>query len=203
MKVFTEARDEEGELIYDYIQVPCIHHLLKKMKGKKEFKEMVVADHAAIFKAPKEKFAQDHESESERLGEVIEKIAFKGRESVSHRCVGYIADSPVEAMNLVLKEARREEFYYLIPRFLEWALEQREAQLSQLPKDDDGYCQAAVNTVLRRKALAQELTVRAVTGVKYIVSDTFSERITTEYTVVIYRGVFHCHCGEYARTGIA
>lgn len=203
MKVFTEAKDEDGDLIYDYIQVPCIHHLLKKMKGKKEFKEVVVADHAAIFRARKEKFQQDHESEFERLGDVLEKIAFKGSQSVSDRCFGYIADSPVESMNAALKEARREEFFYLIPRFLEWALEQREAQLSQLPEDDDDYCQAAVNTVRRRRALAADLAVRRVTNVKYIVSDAFSERITTQYTVVVYQGMFDCHCGEYGRTGIA
>lgn len=204
LKVFTEARDEDGDLLYDYIQLPCLHHLLKKVKGRRDFKELVVADHAMIYRARLARFKEEHKAEAERLEDVIEKISFKGSESQSHRCFGFLADSPVESMNAVLKQARKDEFFYLIPKFLEWALEQREKQLADLPDGDQTQlCRAALNIIQRRRALAEDLAVRREAARKYVVADTFSERITTEYTVSVDRNrVLSCHCEEWNRSGI-
>ena len=202
MEVFELDLDEHGNPKYDYVQAPCLHHMMKKMKSRRAFRDLVRTDHRTLFEARLQEFQDSCPREYERSKDVIQKMSYKGTDSIADRCFGFIADSPIESLNAALKEARHEEPFYLIQAFLQWSLRQRETQLAKLPEDNDALCASAVTIMRRREASGKGLAVQEIGQSQYVVTDAFSSRISLQYTVTVRNGAYECHCGEYARSGL-
>ena len=202
LEVFRLEETEDGEAKYDYIQAPCLHHMMKRMKGRRAFVDLVRCDHKRLFEVRLEAFKDEHPCEYERCKDVIQLMAYKGSKSIADRCFGFIADSPIESLNGALKKARKEEFYYLIQQFLHWSLEQRDVQLRKLPEKGEELCDSAVNVIRARKRAAADLAVKQITATQYVVLDVFSTQMQLQYTVQVEDQVYTCHCGEYNRSGI-
>lgn len=198
-----EEEEEDANTHYDYILMPCIWHLTAHMKGKEQFKQLIWTDHRQLYQKRLENYKETHESEWERFNEHIERMSYCEPNSESDRCFGYIADSPVECVNKILKGARSREPCHLIEEFLETSLDRRQAQLDKLT-GQGAFCGMAKAREEKRKGLAKTLAVTRRSERSCYVTEIWSENCAGKYNVRTTRdSVLSCSCREFERIGVA
>lgn len=200
----TESQSDESiEDSYDYLFMPCIWHLTKHMKGKEQFKQLVWTDHKLLYKARKAQYIKTHPSEYQRFKKDLHRMAYAAKNSKSERCFGYVADSPVESLNSLLRDERATEPAGLIEQFLEASLDRRKRQLEKL-KDRESDCHTAMAREKRRREIAKTLAVTMKSQRSYDVTEIWTQTVAGRYNVQVNdKEIVSCSCREYERLGVA
>ena len=186
-------------------QSECLHHLLAAVTGKQAFRDMVTADHALLFEARKQIFAESNPSAFERLSDIIERISYMGSRTNSDYTFEYVADSPAESLNAALRGARSDEFLGLFEAWLEWSLKQVQNQLDKLPVAVNGV-EPLCKTSQRKIDLAKAEAINDLQVVKkhssYNVWKIVQRGVRIRYKVVASNNGLKCSCRHWERVGL-
>ena len=178
--------------------IPCAWHVLKHLRCPKVvFFALLRADNIKLYETRWKEFQEKYPDSANKVSSFIDSMAYAKNNKVK---LGFITDSPIEAFNAAIKQYRSKEPLILLKYIFEWALGQRNKQLSLLT--NNLYCKVAIQKEKIRKDESNDLAVNEQKDCSFRIIEFYRGKTNVVYIVRKEDGMLICDCSGYMRDGI-